>query len=430
MNDKIYDVCIIGAGASGLAAAIESSRRGLSSVVVDKNKKPGMKLYATGNGRCNLTNDSWHENDYYGNEFVDRVYEALYERTGKRPRQFIIDYFEKLGIKTTVLKGYVYPLSLQASSVVWSLVDAAKLSGVEFVDRFTVKCIEEYKASTGPGAPVIPVYRVGGFYKSGEEVFDSEIYAKSVILATGGLSQKKLGAIDRDTLENLLTVARIPYNEFTDSLCPVTIEEDISQLAGVRTRINLTVNGNTESGELQITDGGLSGIVTFNMSYYMNSGISVYINAMPKIGSEEFLEHFKAMKNAYPGKPLVAFLNGYLNDKLCVYFIKRFYGNEQMSNSLKLRDITETGILGLYDEITCWKLTVKKRCGFDTSQASAGGILVNVIDPETMHIDSSNSLGMNMYACGEVTDVVGKCGGYNLTYAFVTGYLAGNGVPR
>ena len=84
MNDKIYDVCIIGAGASGLAAAIESSRRGLSSVVVDKNKKPGMKLYATGNGRCNLTNDSWHDNDYYGNAFVDRVYDALYERTGKR----------------------------------------------------------------------------------------------------------------------------------------------------------------------------------------------------------------------------------------------------------------------------------------------------------------------------------------------------------
>ena len=93
MNDnKIYDICIIGAGASGLVAAIESSRRGLSCVVVDKNKKAGRKLYATGNGRCNLTNDTWEEDTYYGNEFVDNVFEKLYRFTDLRPRSFVIDY--------------------------------------------------------------------------------------------------------------------------------------------------------------------------------------------------------------------------------------------------------------------------------------------------------------------------------------------------
>ena len=116
MYDKIFDVCIIGAGASGLVAAIESSRRGLSSVVVDKNKKPGMKLYATGNGRCNLTNDSWNDTDYYGNEFVEKVYDSIYERTGRRPRKFVIDYFEKLGIKTTAKKGYIYPVAVSKLS--------------------------------------------------------------------------------------------------------------------------------------------------------------------------------------------------------------------------------------------------------------------------------------------------------------------------
>ena len=420
MYDKIFDVCIIGAGASGLVAAIESSRRGLSSVVVDKNKKPGMKLYATGNGRCNITNDSWNDNDYYGNEFVENVYSYLYKITNLRPRAFIIDYFEKLGIKTTNLKGYIYPASLQASSVVWSLVDAAKTNGVEFIDKYTASAINEYK----------DIYKISGFYKSGVDEFESNIYARSVIFATGGLSQIKLGAIDRETLGNLLTGARIPYNKFVDSLCPVIVKEDIRPLAGVRTRINMTVNSKSEQGELQITDGGLSGIVTFNMSYYMSPGTTVYINALPKVGSEEYLAHFKAVKKAYPEKSLVAFLNGFLNDKLCVYFITKFYGNSQMATSLKLKDITQTGILGLYDEITCWKLTVKERCGFNTSQASAGGILTDVIDPETMRIVSDETLGKNIFACGEVTDVVGKCGGYNLTYAFITGYLAGKGVPR
>ena len=433
MNDKIYDVCIIGAGASGLAAAIESSRRGLSSVVVDKNKKPGMKLYATGNGRCNLTNDSWNDTDYYGNEFVEKVYDSIYERTGRRPRKFVIDYFEKLGIKTTAKKGYIYPASLQASSVVWSLLDAAKLNNTEFVSRFTVKNIGLYSGVNSPESNAEDsnaIYKISGIHSFDNQEELAYIYARSVILATGGLSQKKLGAVDRDTINDLLHGAGIPFNEFVDSLCPVNVEEDVSALTGVRTRVNMSVNGVNESGELQITDKGISGIVTFNMSYYMNPGMPVIINVLPQITTEEFVEHFNMVKALYPEKSLVAFLNGYLNDKLCMYFINKFYGSSQAEKAFKLKDITETGILGLFEEITCWRLTVKSRCGFDTSQASAGGIITDIINPETMQLSPEFSIGSNMYAAGEVTDVIGRCGGYNLTYAFASGYLAGNSVPR
>ena len=138
MYKNIYDICIIGAGASGLVAAIESSRRGLSCVVVDKNKKAGMKLYATGNGRCNLTNDTWEEDTYYENEFVDRVFDYLYRETGMRQRTFILDYFKGLGVNTVNKDGYFYPSSMQASSVVWALLDAARALNIEIKNKTDV----------------------------------------------------------------------------------------------------------------------------------------------------------------------------------------------------------------------------------------------------------------------------------------------------
>ena len=144
MSKSIYDVCIIGGGASGLIAAIESSRRGLSSVVVDKNKKPCKKLYATGNGRCNLTNDIWDDDIYYNNEFVDNVFDGLYRMTGMRQRAFILDYFNNLGIKTTNLNGYYYPRSLQASSVCWSILDAARSLGVDIINEYQVDTVSDF----------------------------------------------------------------------------------------------------------------------------------------------------------------------------------------------------------------------------------------------------------------------------------------------
>ncbi len=427
MLNTVYDVCIIGAGASGLVAAIESSRRGLSSVVVDKNKKPGMKLYSTGSGRCNMSNDTWEEDSYYGNEFVDQVYDAIYRKTNHRQRTFVTNYFDNLGLRTVSRDGYIYPASFQASSVVWTLMDAASYLGVGFFQRFYATDVElinmsDYMDSFDMNQSRIPddleIYKINLANDEGAY----SIFARNIILATGGLSQPKTGAVDRDTMEGLLESLRVPVRDFQSGLCPVMVNEDISMLAGVRTRARLSVGKYSEVGELQFTENTLSGIVTFNLSYYMQPGTDVSINLLPRLTEEEMVEHFQRVKKLYPGKRLDAFLNGYVNDKLGVYMIKCFYGSDL---KLCLRDVTETGIRGIYQMMTEWRLGVRSKSRFDSSQASVGGIITNVIDPSTMHIASDKCLGKRLYATGEVTDVIGKCGGYNLTYAFVTGYLAG-----
>ncbi len=412
-NSLLVDICIIGAGASGLVAAIESSRRGLSCVVVDKNKKPGMKLYATGNGRCNLTNDDWEEDTYYENEFVDKVYDSLYKLTGKRQRSFILDYFKNLGVQTVSKNGYYYPASMQASTVVWALTDTAKNLGVTFRLRTKAEFIEKIEN----------YYAVTVSTKIDEDILNDKIYARNVIIATGGLSSPKLGAIDSEGIYPLFDSLGIPYNTFSSGLTSVKTIENMTSLAGVRAQARISIKGHTELGELQITDYGFSGIVTFNMSYYMKPGDKITVNLMPKKSENDFAAEFNDIKARFPERRLDLFLNGYINDKLGEYFIQKFYGNPDFK--LCLKDITETGIRGLYQEITEWSVDIKSINDFDQSQASAGGVVVSIIDPYSMEIDSDKTIGSGIYAIGEATDVLGKCGGYNLTYAFITGYLAG-----
>ena len=280
MYDTIYDVCIIGAGASGLVSAIESSRRGLSCIVIDKNKKAGRKLYATGNGRCNLTNDEWDDTSYYGNPF---------------------------------------PASLEASSVVWALNDTALNFGTVFLYDHRATKISE-----------ITVENVGVLYEIAVEgTKDKEdnqfVLARNLIIACGGSAAPGIGSADPGETEILFDSACIPYNSFAPALCPVHISEDMSSLAGVRTKARVTASGHSEFGELQITDYGISGIVVFNLAYYMEQGEEVQINIIPRVSEEDFIDSFKDQQGLYPDRSLILFLNGYINDNLCSYFAGKLY---------------------------------------------------------------------------------------------------------
>ena len=402
MSNSHYDICIIGAGPAGLVAAIESSRRGLSCLLLDRNKKPGRKLYATGNGRCNLCNDHYDRDCYYGSDFAARIIEK------RNLRDFVVEYMDNLGIRTVSKNGYYYPMSMQASTVVWALRDAAVMNGTEILTDSEVTSVED------EGDKYIISYSGG-----------KTVEAKSVIVATGGPSAPELGAASCQTLYSLYRSLNLNCEMFRPCLCPVEVGEDLGSIAGVRcdAEISLHIAEQRERGELQITATGLSGIVTFNMNEYMqkqseNGYDIIHVNLLPDVTYEEFIYRFNTFKKNSPNRKILGFLNGFLNDKLALYQLNLLKEAGSVKDDVNVSEI-EAGLI--YRALIDWKLQIKQYNDLTRSQASAGGIEMSEIDPKDMHIINRREL----YAVGEATDVLGKCGGYNISYALYTGYLAG-----
>ncbi len=390
-----YDIIIVGAGASGLAAAITAGRRGKKILIIDKNKKCGQKLYATGNGRCNLTNLFMSPDSYYENDFAFLI-------NGTNPAEDIISFFNSIGIYTYDRDGYVYPMSNQASSVVWALKDEAAKYDISFRYNHEVKEISKDNKS----------FKV--------TLNNNESYiSASLLLATGGFSYPKLGSSD-ESIYSIYDSLNIKYKKYEASLCPLIIKEDLSPISGVRTkgRVSVTKEGKTyhEEGEIQFTDYGISGIVIFNMSYYLNKGDKITLDLIPDVPYDSF----KALFNKVGSRRCNAILNGLINDKLASFILDNFLKNIDNKN-LTGNDFNDDMIHDLYHMMKNYTLNVKGKMDFDMSQASSGGILTYAINPDTMEIRDIKGL----YASGEATDVLGKCGGYNLTYAFLSGIKAG-----
>ncbi len=402
LSNSHYDICIIGAGPAGLAAAIESSRRGLSCLLLDRNKKPGKKLYATGNGRCNLCNEHYDRDCYYGSDFASEI---IYKRN---LRDFVTAYMDGLGIKTVSKNGYYYPMSMQASAVVWALRDAAVMNGVEIISDSEVSAVED------KGDKYIISYSGG-----------KTALASSVILATGSPSAPELGAASYETLYSLFESLKLKYEPFSPCLGPVAVKEDMNPVAGVRcdAEISLHIAEQRERGELQITAGGISGIVVFNMNEYMkeqahNGHNTIHINLLPDITHDEFISRFNTFRKTSPNRKVLGFLNGFLNDKLALYHLNRLKEDGSVKDDVNVSE-SEAGLI--YRALTDWRLSIGGFNDETRSQASAGGIATSQIDPKDMHIIDRREL----YAVGETTDVLGKCGGYNISYALYTGFLAG-----
>lgn len=233
VNDRFekYDVIISGAGPAGLAAAIESSRRGLSCLLADKNKKPGRKLYAAGNGHANICNAFYDKSCYYDSEFMEQIL-ADVDLT-----EFVTDYFDELGVNTVSKNGYYYPMSMQASSIVWALRDAAVMSGAE------IKCDAEIIRVEETNNEYLVHFKDGSCKR-----------ADAFILATGSPSSPELGAADEKVVYELLDSLKLEYEPYRASLGPVRCDESFELISGVRCDAEIKVgdSGISERGELQI----------------------------------------------------------------------------------------------------------------------------------------------------------------------------------
>lgn len=414
----MYDLCIIGGGAAGMSCAIAAGRNGKKVLIIDKNNKLGKKLYATGNGKCNLTNTLFNSKSHYNSSstdsydnFIDNALANAYNDNS--PNNQLIDFINSIGINIIDDDNYIYPSSAQASSVVWAMIDALKELGVEIRSNTEVLSIEgKY-----------PSYTI----KCENEAFT----AVQITLANGGLAYKSLGG----TNSGYKLAKKLGHNIINTrpSLCGMYVKEDINQLAGVRAnaKISLISSDNTiqakSYGELQFSKEGLSGICIFELSSKVGHLLSKNINPKLNISLLDYpsKDSYNRLMNdidlnRLKNRSVIGLLNGYVNDKIANYVctLHNIDGKQFVNN------IPNNKLKSLAKSLNSMEFTIDKLYDIEQAQVTAGGVDIKEINPSNME----SKLAKGVYIVGELLDIDGICGGYNLTFAMLTGYKAGKSI--
>ena len=394
---KRVDIAVIGGGAAGLAAAISAKRtNGKASVaVIERLPKVGKKILATGNGRCNLSNADLSEDHYHGTNRDLAMITSGFSVT---------DFFAGLGVLCED-DGYgrIYPRCRSAASVLDALrLECARL-GVEEVCGYEVTDINVGKRS-------FVIHSA-----------DREITAVSVILAGGGKSQPALGS--NGSLLDICAGLGIRIAEPFPALVPLKTDPAlVKPLKGQRADAKVTICADgtpikTERGEVQFTDGLISGICVFDLSYLYDRckhNCKLRLDLLPDMSIKQVTDLLYSTRDIRKAAPAEDYLSGIFTKPMGLYLLKRTY------NKLpeKTDDIKEPEQLaGTIKSLT---FPITGTAGFDRSQVTAGGIAAPQICD---NFELENLPGM--YACGEMIDIFGDCGGYNLDFAFSSGAIAG-----
>ena len=396
MSEKVI---IIGGGAAGLMAAISSAKQGANVTVLEHSERVGKKILSTGNGKCNLTNTSISKNKYYGGDklFIENILKRFnVENT--------LNFFSDLGVLLKNKNGYIYPMSEQASTVLNAL-------------RF--KCEElEVKFITGKECNKIEQFQ-NGFKVEG-------VKYNAVILATGGMSAPKTGS--DGTGYSIAKRLGHTIIKPQPALVALKCEEGFYKaLAGIRTTAELKLfiddtQVADDKGELQLTSYGISGIPVFQISHFATRALNktkniyVYIDFLPDYSSEELIDFLSRSVETNIRTP-EEHLSCILNKKLASVIFKESKASKYMT----IKDISS-----IVNKIKKFKTKVISSNSFENAQVTSGGISTIEIDSNTME----SKLIKNLYFAGEIMDVNGICGGYNLQWAWSTGYIAGEEAGR
>ena len=394
-------VGIIGAGASGMAAALAASvNENVEVILMERQARVGKKLSATGNGRCNLTNLHAMEGGFHGDEakFADF---ALHQFDV----QNTLDWFSDMGLYTVAEdSGRVYPYSDQANSVVDVLRFALEKPNVQLLTGFEVKKVK--KTDSG--------FLVDG----GEET----IFCDKLIVACGGLAGTKLGGSMSGY--QLLRSFGHKCTKLRPTL--VQLKSDWSgcaSLKGVRANCHAAIycDGllhSESTGELQLTEHGLSGPVIFEISRDACQGRGNWtarLDFLPE-RDEEWLKQ-ALMRRRSTNLRAEDLLTGILHNRLGRVLTQAV----GISGYVPIAQLEEEEIAAVVSGVKNFEVPLTEPMGMDAAQVTAGGIVTSEFDPQTME----SKLIPGLYACGEVLDVDGDCGGYNLQWAWSSGRLAG-----
>ena len=405
-------VGIIGGGAAGMTAAISAARNGAQVTLFEHTAKLGKKILATGNGRCNLSNDYLNVKCFHGRypEFAMSVIDSfgLPETAA---------FFKSIGIYPIKNnEGYYYPRSMQAAAVSKALIRE--------LEHLKVRVIDEV--------------RVSGIKKSARgftvESDKGNFHLDSLILACGGQASPQSGSDGSGyELAKMLELSVVPA---VPALVPLTSSwKGFKDLNGIRIKgkVTIYINGKesaAEAGELQLCDYGLSGIPVFQVSGCVaralaeNRKVSIEaeLNFAEEFSENDLGEYLYFQKKQRSFLRCGDFLTGLLPEKLGLSMFKRI----GVPFDLEAGRLTKEQIDKLVKEIRAFKVPITGTLGFDRAQVCSGGVDTGQINPSTLEAKRIPGL----FVAGELLDIDGICGGYNLQFAWSSGYLAGKAAAR
>jgi len=400
-------IAVIGGGASGLAAAITAKNKMNEVIILEKNVSCGKKILVTGNGRCNYWNIDQNISHYHSeNE------ELIKDFITKTNCQMVMDFFDYLGIIPKIKNGNYYPSSNQALSVKNALLSLVQTKNITIRENTLVESIfyekEKFVISCG----------------------NNKLIVDKVIVATGTNASQKINT--KNNGYELVKQLGHTIIEPLPALVQLRAKKNyLNKWNGVRTDVKITLEEDNkiiaqEEGEIQLTDYGISGICTFNLSYYVAKGLRnkkrevVKINFLPFIKQESLKGYLLWMEkriNSIQKITIKENLEVLLNYKLVevileVSNIKKDLLWQQLTNSQKEH---------LIKNLVSFELEIIKTNSIEKAQVCSGGVPLNELNLKTME----SRVLKNLYLTGELIDLVGDCGGYNLSIAWISGILAG-----
>lgn len=417
-------IVIIGGGAAGMTAAIAAARNSRKTKqdtqiwILEHKELVGKKILSTGNGRCNLTNEVMNSNCFYS-EHSEIIRQVL----DKFGREETLKFFRELGIFTKSKNGYYYPRSEQAAAVRELFEVRLEEFGVRICTSVHVKAVKKEKSA-------FVIHAVQN--ASGKEQTNFSIKADKVILTCGGRAAPVLGSDGSGyDLAGALGHSVVPV---VPALVQLKAKDHpLKQAAGVRTDGTVSIYENkklmgTDTGEIQITEYGISGIPVFQVSrhaakaLYYKRPVRAEIDFLPEISEEMMAAVLRYRRKKQDKTDISDALLGLFNKKLIPCLLK----NADINPRLKVRELREPLLEHLLRTCRHFPMVISDTNGFEHAQVCAGGVKLTEINPSTMESLRCKSL----YLAGELLDADGICGGYNLQWAWATGSIAGSSAAR
>ena len=394
-------VVVIGGGISGVIASIYASKNN-EVTILERNSSLLKKLLLTGNGRCNYFNSNQDISNYNSSDF-NLLKEIITEENIEK----VINFYNSIGIIPKIKNGYYYPYSNRADSMKESLLKEVELNNIKVITDYLVENIE---------------------IKNDKFIINNDLEFDKVIISTGskaapktgsdGIGYKLLNELNLDIIKPLPSLVQLKGNG-----------SYFKEWNGIRVDAKVSLYENDkfikeEIGELQLTNYGLSGICIFNLSVRLKIGLdknnneSIKINFLPfVIDIEKFMiDRNNLLKN----RNILELLEGIINYKLVKVILKESNINE--SKTFNELNIKEKEIL--YNNLINFNVDIIDTNDYECAQVCSGGLNLNEINTKTMETKKIK----NLYEIGELLDIDGLCGGYNITASTISAILAGENI--